>query len=82
MRAQLTSYSPSNLLIRPSPLLSAAYGGMCAQVLSGMVGYVALPAALQLLLEEPALAHGRFGELKHLLLSKKRPRHLPSPVLK
>jgi len=43
---------------------------MCAQVLSGMVGYVALPAALQLLLEEPALAHGKFGELKHLLLSE------------
>eukprot|EP00794_Sanderia_malayensis_P015740 gene15740-17326_t len=45
-----------------------AFKDMTKQVLSSMMGYIALPAVLQKIMQDPAYNTGKFGEIKELIL--------------
>ena len=45
-----------------------AFKELTKQVLSSMMGYIALPAVLQKIMQDPAYSSGKFGEIKELML--------------
>ncbi|KAK2188200.1 hypothetical protein NP493_140g01015 [Ridgeia piscesae] len=45
-----------------------AFKTLTTQVLNGMMGYVALPAVLQRIMQDPGYCSGRFGEIRELVL--------------
>ena len=45
-----------------------AFKELTKQVLSSMMGHIALPAVLQKIMQDPAYNSGKFGEIKELLL--------------
>ena len=45
-----------------------AFKELTKQVLSSMMGYIALPAVLQKIMHDPAYNTGKFGEIKELIL--------------
>ena len=45
-----------------------AFKELTKQVLSSMMGHIALPAVLQKIMQDPAYSSGKFGEIKELML--------------
>lgn len=47
-----------------------AFKELTHHLLNSMIGYVSLPAVIQIILQDPAYSGGKFGEIRELLIGK------------